>query len=170
MNVKTQDQAATLGLLECSELLGHLDKEHLERLSGVCRRFSYPAGTVVFREGDEAAKMYVLQDGRVALDIDIPVVSDRPAVPIAADMVGPTDCFGWSSFLEPRTYRATARCITTCTGAVIDADALKEVMADDAALGYKLMSRLAQTVADYLGHTRLRLITQVVRLLDRKDW
>ena len=43
-------------------------------------------------------------------------------------------------------------------------------MADDATLGYKLMGRLAQTVADYLGHTRLRLTTQVVRLLDRKDW
>jgi len=165
-----QDLTAIKSILGRSELFGHLKDEHLERLCGLCRPFSCPAGAVVFREGEDATEVYVLDDGRIALDIDVPVVPAGPAAPAAVDMVGPADCVGWSSFVEPRTYRATARCVNPASGVVLGARELGEAMSDDTTMGYEVMGRLAQTVADYLGHTRLRLTTQVVRLLDRKDW
>ncbi|MBM3956930.1 MAG: cyclic nucleotide-binding domain-containing protein [Gemmatimonadetes bacterium] len=161
---------AAADILGRSELFGRLKREHLEHLSGLCRPFSCSPGEVVFREGEAATRLYVLDDGRVALDIDILVAPDRPTIPTAVDMVGPADCFGWSSFIKPGTYRATARCLNPSSGVVIDADALRKAMREDATLGYEVMSRLAQTVADYLGHIRLRLTTQVTRLLDRTDW
>ena len=125
---------------------------------------------MVFREGEKANELHILHEGTVALDIDVPVMPGGPAVPTAVDMVGPADCVGWSSFLEPRTYRATARCVTPAKGIVISVEALREIMDQDVELGYEVMTRLVQTVADYLGHTRLRLTTQVVRLLDRQEW
>ena len=165
-----KDTMTATDILGRSDLFGHLPKKDLEYLSGLCRPFSFSPGEVVFREGDRATKLYVLEDGRVALDIDVFAAPDGPVIPTAVDMVGPADCFGWSSFIGPGTYRATARCVDPSTGVIIDADALIEAMRKDAALGYQVMGKLAQTIADYLGHIRLRLTTQLTRLLDRKDW
>ena len=164
------EETPTVDILAHSELFGHLERRHLERLSSLCHRFHYSPGAVVFREGDRATELYILAEGRVTLDIDIPVVPDRPPVPTAVDVVGPADCCGWSSLVKPQTYRATARCVSPSTGVVISADALREVMKDTTDLGYEVMARLAQAVADYLGHARMRLTTQVARLLDRRDW
>ncbi len=166
---KKPDGTAIKDILERSVIFGDLSHEHLAQLAGMCRPFSFAAGAVVFREGEEANELYVLDDGRVVLDIDVPCVGGE-TTPSAVETLGPADSLGWSSFVDPRKYRATARCVNPSTGVVIPADALLEAMEDDTALGYQAMRRLAQTVTDYLGHTRLRLTTQVVRLLDRKDW
>jgi len=161
---------AMTDVLGRSELFGQLGAERLERLSGVSRAFSCRAGDVIFNEGDPAADLYVLADGRVALEIDILVVHDRPAVPTAVDLVGPGDCFGWSALVEPNVYTASARCMSASTGVAMSGAALLEIMQEDSGLGRKVMTRLAQCVAHRLAHTRMRLTTQLTRLLDREDW
>ena len=161
---------ATADVLGRSELFGELGAERLERLSGVSRAFSWRAGDVIFSEGDPAADLYVLTGGRVALEIDILVEHDRPPVPTAVDLVGPGDCFGWSALVEPYVYTASARCMNASTGVAMSRDTLLEIMQEDSSLGREVMTRLAQCVAHRLAHTRMRLTTQLTRLLDREDW
>ena len=161
---------ATVDILRRSEFFGNLETRYLERLSGVSRAFSCRAGDVIFNEGDPAADLYVLADGRVALEIDILVVHDRPAVPTAVDLVGPGDCFGWSALVEPYVYTASARCMNASTGVAMSRDTLLEIMQEDSSVGREVMTRLAQCVAHRLAHTRMRLTTQLTRLLDREDW
>ena len=161
---------ATVDILRRSELFGNLETRHLERLSDVCREFSCRAGEVIFREGDNALDLYVLADGRVALEIDVLVVPGRPAVPTTVDLVGPNDCFGWSALVEPYVYTASARCMGASTGVAMSGDALLKIMQEDSALGREVMTRLAQCVSHRLAHTRMRLTTQLARLLDREEW
>ena len=158
---------ATADVLGRSELFENLEAAQLERLAGLCREFSCRAGEMIFREGDEAADLYVLTTGRVALEIDILVVPGRPAVPTAVDLVGPHDCFGWSA---PNIYTASARCMSASAGVAMSGDALRRVMEDEPALGCAVMSRLALTVSNRLTHTRMRLTTQLARLMDREEW
>ncbi len=153
-----------------SELFEHLEAEELERLAGLCREFACPAGAVIFREGDRAADLYVLAEGRVALETDIPIMPDRPPVPTTVDLVGPNDCFGWSALVEPYTLTASARCMSPSTGVAIGGDALREFMRENPAIGYGVMGRLAQIVSQRLSQTRMRLTTQLARVLDRKEW
>jgi len=161
---------ATLDALGRCGLFAHLEAANLERLANVCRSFSGQAREVIFKEGDRAADLYVLADGRVALEIDIRVVPNRPAVLTTVDLVGPGDCFGWSALVEPYLYTASARCMNASTGVAIGGDALREIMEDNPALGCEVMGRLAQIVSQRLAHTRMRLTTQVTRLLDREEW
>ena len=161
---------ATIDALGRSELFGQLDTKHLERLSRVSRGFSCGAGEVIFNEGDEAVDLYILTDGRIALEIDIQVVHDRPPVPTTVDLVGPGDCFGWSALVEPNVYTATARCMSGSTGVAISGVALREIMEENPALGREVMTRLAEVVSSRLALTRMRLTTQLARLLDREEW
>ncbi len=69
-----------ISILERSELFGGLSTSYLEKVSNLCRSESYRQNMMIFKEGDEATELYMLTDGRVALEIDIRPVADRPAI------------------------------------------------------------------------------------------
>ena len=164
-----QEDTTALDILRGSELFHDLETGHLEQVAGMCRDFSGQAGTVIFREGEHASDLYVLGEGRVALELDIVVAPGRPPVPTTVDLIGPGDCFGWSALVEPNRYTASARCINPSRGVAIPGDALLQVMTRTPALGHEVMRRLAQVVSNRLDLTRTSLSTQIARLLDRGD-
>jgi len=133
--------------LKSSALFGGLDKDHLERISVLCRGWSYREGKMVFNEGDEAAELYVLTDGRVALEMLRQVLPGRPAIPSAVDVVTKGECFGLAALVEPYVYTLSARCIMIpCTVLAIKGDMLRIAMDDDAGLGYEVMKRLTRLI------------------------
>ena len=148
---------ALIDTLKSTEFFGGLETGHLEKVSNLCRGGSYREGEMIFKEGDEAAELYILTDGRVALEMEVCPVPDRPAIPTAVEVVTRSEVFGWSALVEPHVYTLSARCMTNCTVLAIKGDTLRKVMADDAGLGFELMKRLAQLISLRLIHTRLRL-------------
>lgn len=61
-----------------SELFRNLESRHVAKLSPLCRGLSYREGMTIFKEGDEATELYILTEGRVALEMDIrPVPNQR---------------------------------------------------------------------------------------------
>ena len=143
--------------LNKSELFGGLEPRSLEKISTMCRGRSYQEGTTIFREGDEAKELFVLTEGRIVLELEILPVPNRPAIPTAVEVVTKGEGFGWSALVEPHVYTLSARCMTNCQVVAIKSDLLRNLMADDVALGYELMKRLAKLIAMRLTHTRLRL-------------
>ncbi len=150
---------AIVDALARSELFGHLSQQRLEKLSALCRGFSYRADEVIFKEGDEATEVYILTDGRVTLEIEIRPVADRPAIPTAVELVTENECFGWSPLVEPYVYTASARCVTPCTVIALKGDMLRQAMKNDPALGHEVMGKLVQMVSHRLANTRMRLTT-----------
>lgn len=160
----------TIDALTLSELFEDLDADRATAIAAAGRHFRHRSGDVIFREGQPASDLYALGEGRVALDINVQVTPDRPDVPTTVDIAGPTDCFGWSALVEPYVYTATARCVESCAGFVVDGAELRKLMRDDPRLGYEVMSKLARCVAGRLDQTRARLITQIARFSNRDDW
>ena len=152
-----------------SELFGHLPRQRLEKLSVLCRGFSYGADEVIFKEGDEANEVYILTDGRVALEIEIRPVADRPAIPTAVELVTKNECFGWSPLAEPYVYTASARCVTPCTVLALKGELLRQAMKDDPVLGYEVMGKLVQMVSHRLANTRMRLTTGLGLILQGEE-
>ncbi|HEX75408.1 MAG TPA: cyclic nucleotide-binding domain-containing protein [Dehalococcoidia bacterium] len=155
--------------LKSSELFGGLEADHLKKVSVLCRGGSYQPGMMVFKEGDEATEFYVLTDGRLALEMEVRPVPNRPAIPTAVEVVTEGESFGWSALIEPHVYTLSARCMTNCRVLTIKGDMLHKVMADDAGLGFELMKRLAQLIARRLVHTRLRLTSGLGLVLLGKE-
>ena len=160
--------AMTDGLAR-SELFGHLESEYLEKLSPLCRGFTFGAGEVIFKEGDEAKELYVLTDGRVDLEIEIRPVPDRPPMPTTVEAVTEDECFGWSAVVEPMVYTASAVCRTPCTVIALRGDILRRVMEDEPLIGHQVMAKLAQMISRRLAHTRMRLTTGLGLILQGEE-
>jgi CRP-like cAMP-binding protein len=143
--------------LRSSEFFGDLGIDPLQKVSMLCRGGSYREGMIIFKEGDEAAELYLLTDGRVALEMEVRPVPDRPAISTAVEVATKGECFGWSALVEPYIYTLSARCMSNCTVLAIKGDMLRKAMADDPVLSYELMKRLASLIARRLMHTQLRL-------------
>ena len=158
-----------INTLKSSELFGTLETEHLEKVSALCREESYQEGVMLFNAGNEATDLYVLTEGRVALEVEVRPVPDRPAIPIAVEVVTKGGSFGWSAVVEPNVYTLSARCITDCTVLAIKGDILRTVMADDTGLGFELMKHLARLARLRLVETRVRLTSGLGLLLLGKE-
>ena len=143
--------------LRSSELFGGLSTSPLEKVAALCRSGSYRQNEMIFKEGDEATEIYVLLDGRVALEMEVRLVANRPAIPTAVEVCTKGETLGWSALVEPYTYTLSARCITNCTVLAVKGDMLRKLMADDVGLGYELLKRLTQVISLRLMETRLRL-------------
>ena len=161
---------AIIDTLKSSELFEGLETRLLEKVSTLCRGGSYKEGNIIFKEGDEATELYILTDGRVALEMDVRPVPDRPAIPTAVEVVSKGESFGWSALIEPHIYTLSARCVTNCTVLAIKGDVLLNVMAEDTDLGFELMKRLAQLVSIRLAYTRLRLTSGLGLFLLGNEW
>lgn len=155
--------------LKSSVLFGSLETAHLEKISVLCRGNSYREGAVVFNEGDEAAELYILTDGRVVLEMALRPVPDRPAIPTAVEVVTKGECFGLSALADPSVYTLSARCMTRCTVLAIKGDILRKAMDDDPGLGYEVMKRLAHLIRRRLAQTRLRLTSGLGLVLLGKE-
>ena len=155
--------------LKSSKLFEGFEAHHLKKIADLCRGGSFREGTMVFKDGDEAAELYVLTEGKVALEINVRPVADRPAMPCAMEVVSKGEAFGWSALVEPHTYTLSARCMTNCTVLAIKADMLQKLIADDPSLGYELMKRLARLIRLRLTRTRLRLVSGFGLFITSKD-
>ncbi len=161
---------AMVDILKGSELFGGLGVEDLEKVAVLCRGGSYQQGTNIFNEGDEAIELYILTSGRVALEMDVRPVPDRPTIPTAVEIVTEGECFGWSALVEPYVYTLSARCMTNCTTLAIKGDMLQKAMSDDSLLGYGVMKRLARLISLRLTHTRVRLTSGLGLIMLGKEW
>jgi CRP/FNR family cyclic AMP-dependent transcriptional regulator len=146
-----------LDTLRNSLIFKGFSTEHLEKVSALCRGGSYPEGTLICKEGEEAKEFYILTEGRVTLEMKVQPVPERPAIPTAVEIVEAGGSFGWSALVEPYRYTLSVRCATKCTVLALKSEVLRKLMADDTALGFELMKRVAQLISLRLLHTRLRL-------------
>ncbi len=126
---------------------------HLDQIAAITTSTNWDAGTTVFREGDQDSFLYVVEEGRVAIEIAVP---GRGRVVILT--VGPGEVFGWSSIFADRHKTAAARTIEPAKALAIDAGRLRELCDAEPQLGYLLTRRILEVVSERLKATRLQLL------------
>lgn len=131
-----------------------LQIKHLDMIAGITQLRRVKAGEVLFREGDKEDFVYIVLDGRVALDLSAP-----PRGKIRFYTAETWEVFGWSSVTPVvRQRTASATVVTDSTLAAVDATKLRELCDQDHTLGYLVMRRLTNVVASRLMVTRLQLL------------
>jgi CRP-like cAMP-binding protein len=131
-----------------------LSKAHLQKIMEISQLRRIKTDEVLFREGDKEDCLYIVMEGRVALDIFIP---HRGKVRIFT--AEKWDVFGWSS-VTPTLHQRTAGATAVADGRVIciDSARLRQACDEDHDLGYIVMRRLTNIVAGRILTTRLQLI------------
>jgi CRP/FNR family transcriptional regulator, cyclic AMP receptor protein len=124
----------------------------LRRLAGHVQTQDFPAGHVLFREGATADRFFLVRQGLVRLDIDVPGRGSVPIETLSADAA-----LGCSWLFAPFEWKLSAITVKRTKVLVFDAAVLRTLMAADPVLGYELMRRFASVMYDRLQVTRLRL-------------
>jgi len=87
--------------------LKDLTREQNDLLLPLFEPFTVPLGTVIFKQGDEAAYLYIILQGKVAI---LYKPYDGPQITITHLHEG--DIFGWSSVVGSETYTSDAQSTT----------------------------------------------------------
>jgi CRP-like cAMP-binding protein len=115
------------------------------------REALFTAGTYLLREGEPASQLYLIIDGRVALEQNVPGRG-----PERLEDLGPGDIVGLSWIFPESRWVLDGRALAPTLALVLDAAALRREMDADAELGLALATRLIQQLYHRLERARLQ--------------
>jgi CRP/FNR family cyclic AMP-dependent transcriptional regulator len=142
-----------------------MNENHFNKLVSIAKIFTFEPGQVIFREGDKEDYLYVVIEGRIAIDIHVPG-RGRMRI-LTADAM---EVVGWSSVTPVvRQRTAGARAVLPSRLVAFDAIELRKLCDEDHDLGYFVMRRLANVVASRLMTTRLQLLDIFANPADYKE-
>ncbi|MBI5190507.1 MAG: cyclic nucleotide-binding domain-containing protein [Nitrospirae bacterium] len=138
------------------DVFGGLTEFEMMEVARVCDTHDYPAGSMVFRENDDADKLYVLLEGRVAIQFELGRHQDA----VVHTATG-GQAFGWSALVQPYRFTASARCMDDSKILTVDREGLRGLLAEDCHIGFIIMEKLAELISGRLRETRIQLISMV---------
>ena len=146
--------------IENSQLFWKLSDGQIDKLVDLCRKESYEAGARIFSEGDSAHNIYIVEQGKVALEIEIRIGS-RTRKQATIDVITKGQVFGWSSISDRPVFTASAICIEDTKLLVFSGNLVKQLCDEDTDLCRKVMQELVNVVENRLSHAR-RTLAQIL--------
>jgi CRP/FNR family transcriptional regulator, cyclic AMP receptor protein len=140
-------------LLDQAPALQALGADHRATLAGCASNCVFTRGERIMREGDPADAFYVVRDGTVALETEVP---GRGAIVLQTLHDG--ELLGWSWLVPPYRVAFDARSLATTHAIALDGACLRGKCEADPALGYALLKILSAVFVARLQDTRLRLL------------
>jgi CRP-like cAMP-binding protein len=119
-----------------------LDAEELELLKPMFERFSCPAGTVIFQQGDPADFLYLVINGKVEISFQ-----PYDGVPILIAHVEKDGLFGWSAVVGSDTYTSSAIANEDVESLRVRSSKLRRFCREHPAAGRDILERLANGVS-----------------------
>ena len=140
-------------ILGRSNLFKGLSDDELEKLLPLCRERVYEAGTIIFSEGAPCDTIYIVESGKIALEINLHIsrAGDESAT---IDMVTRGGFLGYSALTDPYILTATGRTLEATKVITFDSVELKCLLQENPQIGYKTMNNLAKIVSSRYEHTR----------------
>jgi CRP/FNR family cyclic AMP-dependent transcriptional regulator len=131
-----------------------LSMEQLDRLARIAALHQFQPGDIIYREGERVDSLYVLLEGQLTLEIEVPTRGE--AVFYTAEIL---DIIGWSSMTPIVRQRiAQARAIQPSLLVGFNSKLLQQLCDDDHEIGYIVFRRLANVVANRMLNLRLCLL------------
>ena len=128
-----------------------LPDEDLAVLAGCAWNESYAADQLLFEEGDEAKRFFLLREGAVALELH---TRGRHTL----QTLDAGDILGWAWLVPPHECKFDARAVTDVRVTAFDGVCLRGKCDQDPRLGYELMKRFVAVMMRRFEETRLQLI------------
>jgi CRP-like cAMP-binding protein len=116
-------------------------------------RVRFEQDEVIFREGDPANRLYLIERGKVSLEAH---VKNGPGVRVQT--IGPGEVLGWSWLFPPYYWQFDARAVEPMEAIFFYGTRLREECEVDHELGYELITRMAAIAIRRLQATRKELV------------
>jgi len=145
-------------LLAAQPFLKGLSQAQLAVLADNAMMVEFPVGRLIFEEGLDAHRFYVILEGSVALETANGSVESDLISTISAG-----DVLGWSWLFPPYKWNFNARAVTPTKAIIFFAPTLRELCERDHDLGYELLKRVSQVVIARLQSTRLQSLKRALK-------
>lgn len=142
-----------LTTIAAQPLLAGLPEHYLQLLTDLSTQTRLDVGEFLFREGAEAECFHLILNGKVALELH---AHNRGAITIQT--LGKGEVAGWSWLFPPFVWQFDARVLAVTETVSFNGTTLREHCNKDHELGYQLIKRFANIIAQRLQATRLQLI------------
>ncbi len=133
-----------------------------KQLQPFCKHFAeenFESGQVIFLQGEQAKKLYILLEGEVTLD-----VKAKGEIDINAQLIRKKgEAFGLPSLLKPYRNSVSATCNKRTRVLSVDAEVLRERMKKNTNVGIVIMERVAEIFFGRLNSNRA-MITNLFKM------
>jgi CRP-like cAMP-binding protein len=134
-------------------IFGSLTEEQRQRVGSLERTETYEADAVICKQGAEARKLYLVEEGQVAVECEL---QDGKRIPISSVSAG--GAFGWSALVRPYQFTATVVALSRTRVRAIEREALLALMRSDPRMGLLIMQDIASITASRLRNLELEMI------------
>ena len=142
-------------LLRRYPFFGGLLAEELASIAMIAEEANFPAGAIIFRDGDLATKLYVLTTGAVDLVYHIERTNGIETSFVGSIAAG--EPLAISAVLEPYRLTATGVAHVAVQAIAIDAAGLRALCELNCHMGYTIMRQVARALAERLGFAFVEL-------------
>jgi CRP/FNR family transcriptional regulator, cyclic AMP receptor protein len=141
------------GVLAKHPFFDGLDPRCLGLAVGCAANLRFNADELIFREGEEANRFYLIREGMVLLEVFVPGRGH-----LIVQTLGGGDILGWSWLVPPYRWMFDARAAEVTRAIVFDGKCLRDKCEADHELGYELLKRVTPILGQGLDATRVRLV------------
>ncbi len=141
--------------LKCCRVFADLNEREAAEVAKLATVEKRGAGSRIIGEGMNAAALYLLKQGKVAVRM-----TSRDGHEVVIDELGAGDLFGWSAVLENQAFKANVWAVEDCTILMLDGEKLHQLLESNNHIGYRVVRVIAGVVADRLEKLRSRLVDQ----------
>ena len=142
-----------LEVLRKCDLFRDLDDEKLSVVEKMCTAQVLETGTIMAKQGRQADKIYVIEEGLAGIVLEVSALSQRQ-VQAASNF----EVVGWSGLIEPFISTATVKALETTKVLVFDARELGKLLRINHGIGYKVGPAVACVVAKRLHSAYTQLL------------
>lgn len=149
-----------LNILRTSELFENLTPDEIGCIAPVCFDQITKQDSIIFAEGRHASHLYLVAEGKVALQKGIRVPHARDSRRATVTFCNEGEVVGWSALVPP--YRYTLTAVTWRSGTLISLDSklLHKALEVYPAIGFKVMTSLSKIMSRRLRQTTDALISE----------
>ncbi|MBC8278440.1 MAG: cyclic nucleotide-binding domain-containing protein [FCB group bacterium] len=140
-------------ILEEHPFFQDLEPDYFDIVVGCASNIVFSPEALIYSEGDPSANFYLIREGRVGLEINIP---SRGTMTIQTIDKG--EILGWSWLIPPYKCRFTARAFTKVRAIAIDGECLRKKCDEDYKFGYEFYKRFSGIIVQRLQATHLQLL------------
>ncbi len=152
-------------ILKSFVLFSGLSQTELAGIARLCRERTYESSSVIFTIGGSAADVYLLETGKVDIQIEFKIYDYEIMTTVYT--VGKGEIFGWSALVPPHRLTASARCEGKADVIMINGKELMELLEKDKRIGYLVMKNLSALISSRLASTTIALRHEIQKLIKK---
>ena len=141
-----------------AEIMSGLNDTQRQKIRSLGRVETYEQNAVICTEDDESRKLYLVEEGQVAVQSEL---GRGMRIPIT--IVSEGQAFGWSVLVPPYKLTATVTASSKARVLAIEREPLLSLMKADPALGLTIMQNVASIISSRLRNLELEMVGLVQR-------